>query len=1475
LIENSNDLHGNASTRLMKSIITSTHELAKQTQQQKQKRIEQQLQQQQQQQLQQPIGTQFALTMLGVHQNTIPNSLSSTSSQQYLQHTLGNLLQVQNSLQQQRQELSLATTPTPLLNINEQEQSPSARTSPTTPQSQSSFSSLARALGSRALDSVSSTDSVEFGGKRTNRPSNNSSNTPSVHCQSPVTSFELLLNTSLATPVTSTSIFVSPSPSNITVTSSLNSTSSSSSPSTLITTNSPLTISTSDSYLHTTDVYTSATSSTSTPSPMPIGRQSMRLRQLLSVSSPQNSVNSVPSSPQSNTIHYHKSPGGNVMLPSSSIKQNIDDLTQVESPTTTTQTSPQEITASKRRRYNSGNIFNSANNSDALLKQILARNATTIATLPSTSTNSSNKGNSNTESSSSSTTSTTSGTKISQTIKIEPSINEDNINIPKRKERSDVFLRVVVEAPFVYGSRYKSNGNSHVNGNGSTTTPSSRPNLRSQTSLPNTDENVGSMNKKQRQNSQTHDHYQRVIVTPPTPKIVTKIEPKFDGSNSSSLSDVQDIVSTTTCEAPDSVISDTLLSPSLESLLSDSYQHDHHQTTSLKQRTSLKQTLKRSLEQDNTSLGRKQPKIVSQLLIDEKPTNIKSEFKEEQQSDKTSVSKNKSELLIKAEPNRCDYDGMNGQVSTPTRTQSSTTNSSKNLLRALINTPTKQAVPATTISKRDEPLYELLQSLEAPDLSFLQTLPLTLSSTTSNNRQNTTITTTMSNNNGGNLFHYIPSVTTTNSNDNCLASLLNTDTSPHQNDINFLQKPLSSSKQSINTSNNTTSNNQQNKINSIINDLFPTDTISINNTTSESNNDFSSLFDNNDFLECLNDSAAIDFLLQNSSSVSDTDPLLLSSVSSNSSDLSTIKDLNEQKAINEIAKSLIDTTFPITSFGAYTGDPFFSNEMPRNRIAPSTSLRNGMNEMQIKYRPHQQQQQSQQSLPFQHQLTSGAYQYPQMNNTYLVDDGLSLDSGSVPNISLSPLSNTFLPLQQPQQHLNRQTSIDGIMNGYQNISMKPSHVQHHQQQQQQLPPQTNSFYQSNGNRTSSHISYPSSTSYNNMPNQFLPPNQVVGPNMMYQQTPLNNSQQRSLQTQNNFMTRQVFMQQQQQHQQQQVQMQIDQQQQQQQWNSSQHNVQLHMSMNVVLPNIGSKSNSACVYDRSSRVNQQRMPSGLNNSFNSNESMSTMSPQSSNMSGSTPDFVHMPHSRGSPSTVQSSSNTQVQQQQKHPNTNMLSNSLDALNILNNHETFLNQNNSLSQSQQSQIHQEYPNMSVAVSATIKNSHNSNDLLNPIGLSDIQSSGRQSDELQNQLINSLSFQPQQSTREFVRKQLQNTINSRQKPDKDVQNKAGSPNPNTFSIQGNNNVSNPLSNNLEPNQKGAYFRNQLSNPRTQTCRQPKNSSVHTTVIQTSEKGLHEILYKIKIEKKITPKRLLGMDARSYNQNSSSSIALFIYDQK
>jgi hypothetical protein len=40
------------------------------------------------------------------------------------------------------------------------------------------------------------------------------------------------------------------------------------------------------------------------------------------------------------------------------------------------------------------------------------------------------------------------------------------------------------------------------------------------------------------------------------------------------------------------------------------------------------------------------------------------------------------------------------------------------------------------------------------------------------------------------------------------------------------------------------------------------------------------------------------------------------------------------------------------------------------------------------------------------------------------------------------------------------------------------------------------------------------------------------------------------------------------------------------------------------------------------------------------------------------------------------------------------------------------------------------------------------------------RQSEELNNQMMNCLSFQPARCTSEFVRKQLQNTIHGRQKP-------------------------------------------------------------------------------------------------------------------
>jgi hypothetical protein len=87
LIDNMNDLNGTASTRLMKSIITSNRDLQKNKQQSAANKM-----------LTPsptptpPIGAQFAFTMLGMHKNA-PNSL-----QQHVSNTLVTLSQVQNSL---------------------------------------------------------------------------------------------------------------------------------------------------------------------------------------------------------------------------------------------------------------------------------------------------------------------------------------------------------------------------------------------------------------------------------------------------------------------------------------------------------------------------------------------------------------------------------------------------------------------------------------------------------------------------------------------------------------------------------------------------------------------------------------------------------------------------------------------------------------------------------------------------------------------------------------------------------------------------------------------------------------------------------------------------------------------------------------------------------------------------------------------------------------------------------------------------------------------------------------------------------------------------------------------------------------------------------------------------------------------------------------------------------------------------------
>jgi hypothetical protein len=87
LIDNINDLNGTASTRLMKSIITSNRDLQKNKQSSVSNKMVTPPPP-----TTPPIGTQFALTMLGMHKN------ASNSLQQHVSSTLGTLFQVQNSL---------------------------------------------------------------------------------------------------------------------------------------------------------------------------------------------------------------------------------------------------------------------------------------------------------------------------------------------------------------------------------------------------------------------------------------------------------------------------------------------------------------------------------------------------------------------------------------------------------------------------------------------------------------------------------------------------------------------------------------------------------------------------------------------------------------------------------------------------------------------------------------------------------------------------------------------------------------------------------------------------------------------------------------------------------------------------------------------------------------------------------------------------------------------------------------------------------------------------------------------------------------------------------------------------------------------------------------------------------------------------------------------------------------------------------
>lgn len=214
-------------------------------------------------------------------------------------------------------------------------------------------------------------------------------------------------------------------------------------------------------------------------------------------------------------------------------------------------------------------------------------------------------------------------------------------------------------------------------------------------------------------------------------------------------------------------------------------------------------------------------------------------------------------------------------------------NNSSTLLRALIRTPQTPSLPA----KKDAPLYDLLQNLDHPhahDASLNPIDPLEQYLTP--------------------VLSQTSTMNSLSSKDDYLASLLTSDT-PKSSELAILS--TSKSHSSADT----------NRISAIAHELFQSTTnapVSIGSTINHpahpsalsnhlgnhSNEDFLSLLENKDFIDCLTESSTIDSILsQNSTSV--MEPLFPSPMNKHSE--------KDEKAISEIYKTLMTSFNPGTS----------------------------------------------------------------------------------------------------------------------------------------------------------------------------------------------------------------------------------------------------------------------------------------------------------------------------------------------------------------------------------------------------------------------------------------------------------------------------------------------------------------------------------------------------------------------------------
>ncbi|CAF1063625.1 unnamed protein product [Adineta steineri] len=1090
LIDNINDLNGNASTRLMKAIIVSNRDLQKNKQQSSSSPSLSSLNKTHTSSPQTlslpsqltppqtstpPIGTQFALTMLGMHKN------ASNSLQQHVSSTLSTLSQVQNSLS------------APISSPNDKTQQQISIPSPPKPNIQKSST----------LDTVSSSDTVEFGSKRTPfSPSLAHSNHGSV--SSPANSFDLL--------------FTSVSPTN-----DLNSFLPTCSPANKKP-SSPLQLIDPPSSLHfsNSDIYTTASSPITTLAPSMQAtnqlRSSTRLRQLLATKSPPSTTPSP---------HYHNE---------NKLHSNtFDDLIQVaESPTTThVSPLPNDLPSPTKRRRNpsqtTNGILHNNNNtnaaSDILLKQILGRqppittsSSTTLSTLDVNTPENNSKWSS---------------PASVPIIKTESIAHDDNTSNGKltntnntNKLRSDTFLRtllndevrpqkVVVEAPFVYNSRHKSNlrasgGTTQLLGNSRSSFGSNaRASLKNQLSLQvNNTSDLTLWDQKPKKKTRQHSHS-----FGSRPSVIATVSPsRKPGRPKREPTDYL-------LANPQSTLSDN----SLDSFFEPSANLDppltNHSSPIVLRRTTRKSSssnmtttinLKRSMDNDDqVQVQRKLPKLLAQSLKDD----IKMECQDHtiiSPSVAIAATRPLNQLTpttIKSEPDIFDRNPLPTASIKKLPNNSQPANSQSKLLRSLIRTP---QIPSLT-TKKDAPLYDLLQNLDSNDPSVFST----------------------NNNSTDSLEQYPTSSSaskTSSSKDDYLAALLSSD--PQQpNEISFI--PVNKQQQTPTFNRSTSNSSDSSRIAAIVNDLFNSTNTPSTNTGNNSSDDFLSLLDHRDFLECLNDPTTIDSILsQNSNNMIDSP---FSSTTPKRSE-------KDEKAISEIYKTLVtsfnpgpsslDLSIDHSPFSSITGDFLFADNMnmsiPPNRTVPPDPSMPMYRQQQTTYTYQTPQQQQQQSSSNNSQFSDCLPMDIMDNNTF------------PPNVSLSPMNTSYLPSANTTTAATHMETNPMMMYSQQ----PPSHIQHHQAQNQM----SNTFYRQPSQAQQQ-------TMYNNFGQPSLPPNQIAPsyyPMQPQQTSSSSQQQQQRISTGNpspQINKRQALLHQQR--------------------TSQQNNqqLQLHMSMNVTLPHM--------------------------------------------------------------------------------------------------------------------------------------------------------------------------------------------------------------------------------------------------------------------------------------------------------------------